>query len=336
MDDFRLISPNQNYYVYGLIDPRNNEVFYVGKGKGNRYKSHLKSSLKDDNFRKKNRIEEIQRNGFDVKIVKLIDFLDEESAFKIEEIIIYNVGRFFFNEGPLLNVIRGGNIGREANLHYSHKLNTDFIQKKISSFNREFLNLTIKTSKINFLSELPFEKIYEYDFKGVLLSEIPSEIFFNHTLYRYSFNLLLEHMSPLMFYHRIYSVRKISTFHKNKYDNPISCFLPYDEVFIKMLENNLDSKINFYFDYNFYENLKISVKNEEYTDVKVYLNDEEIHDQFILYNNFKLSLNLQRFDLNKSIIENSILTDEDKRERDNAAAEWDRFSKKFKQDEEYF
>lgn len=26
-----------NYYVYMLIDPRNGQTFYVGKGKGNRY-----------------------------------------------------------------------------------------------------------------------------------------------------------------------------------------------------------------------------------------------------------------------------------------------------------
>ena len=28
------------YYVYGLIDPRNDSIFYVGKGKGKRYLDH--------------------------------------------------------------------------------------------------------------------------------------------------------------------------------------------------------------------------------------------------------------------------------------------------------
>ena len=27
---------NDNYYVYALIDPRNYQIFYIGKGKGQR------------------------------------------------------------------------------------------------------------------------------------------------------------------------------------------------------------------------------------------------------------------------------------------------------------
>lgn len=34
-----------NYYVYRLIDPRNGETFYVGKGKGNRVFQHMKGAL---------------------------------------------------------------------------------------------------------------------------------------------------------------------------------------------------------------------------------------------------------------------------------------------------
>ena len=34
-------------YVYRLIDPRNGETFYVGKGKGNRIFSHANAIDKD-------------------------------------------------------------------------------------------------------------------------------------------------------------------------------------------------------------------------------------------------------------------------------------------------
>lgn len=35
-----------DYYVYRLIDPRNGETFYVGKGKDNRIFEHLKKLLR--------------------------------------------------------------------------------------------------------------------------------------------------------------------------------------------------------------------------------------------------------------------------------------------------
>ena len=35
------------YYVYRLIDPRNGQTFYVGKGKNNRVFAHVNQALKD-------------------------------------------------------------------------------------------------------------------------------------------------------------------------------------------------------------------------------------------------------------------------------------------------
>ena len=40
------VAEKLKYYVYRLIDPRNGETFYVGKGLGNRIFQHAKGELK--------------------------------------------------------------------------------------------------------------------------------------------------------------------------------------------------------------------------------------------------------------------------------------------------
>ena len=62
-------------YVYRLIDPRNGETFYVGKGKGDRVFSHMRAEdgLGDDEINKKfERIRQIRNAGFGVEAA-LID-----------------------------------------------------------------------------------------------------------------------------------------------------------------------------------------------------------------------------------------------------------------------
>lgn len=69
------------WYVYELVDPRNNEVFYVGKGCGDRMYQHGNSSDKT-NPKKLNKINSI---GFDnVVRTKVALFWDEQSAYTCE------------------------------------------------------------------------------------------------------------------------------------------------------------------------------------------------------------------------------------------------------------
>jgi len=78
------------FYVYLYIDPRNDEIFYVGKGRGNRAFSHLREKTKSEkNFR----IRDIQSDGFQPRIEILVHGLDDEStARKIEASIIDLLG----------------------------------------------------------------------------------------------------------------------------------------------------------------------------------------------------------------------------------------------------
>ena len=56
-------------YVYGLIDPRTNKIFYIGKGSGNRVFNHEKESMNsiDCDKLKLKTISEILNEGKEVK-----------------------------------------------------------------------------------------------------------------------------------------------------------------------------------------------------------------------------------------------------------------------------
>ena len=95
-----------NYYVYMLIDPRTNKPFYVGKGKGNRAKFHLKETLETTiNIRKYNKIQSILKNGLEPKIMYHAIELTEVDAYNTEASLIKQYGRKGYDtHGILLNI----------------------------------------------------------------------------------------------------------------------------------------------------------------------------------------------------------------------------------------
>jgi len=96
------------FYVYLYVDPRTNEPFYVGKGRGNRALAHLRDTSESA---KVARIKEIQAVGLEPHIDILVHGLSsEEAAFRIEAAVIDAIG-----PEKLTNAVRGwetGKVGR--------------------------------------------------------------------------------------------------------------------------------------------------------------------------------------------------------------------------------
>lgn len=325
MEQFRLVPPDHIYYVYALVDPRIDKIFYIGKGKDGRYKDHYKNYNKEDNFEKFNRIKELKEKRIKLKVVKLIDFLDEETAFKIEEIIIYNLGRKAFNEGPLLNIKRGGNSSRDSSYFYNKKLDTKPLKKNIPFLNKEYLYCSIKTSRIVFLSELPFNYIYEYNFEFNFINKISKVDFFKNIITSHSFQLFNQNHIAVMFKDRIFSVKKELSFYNFKHYYPIAYFLPYDKKFLKELETKLKGKINF--EYQFTKDLRIKIKEDKFINICIFKDDEKVYNELFGDFSFQKEYMLKR--PREIEISNKLPKKGDKEyemlsEKDKESIEWER------------
>lgn len=84
-----------NHYVYRLIDPRNGETFYVGKGQGNRVFAHVQAipdkDENDDNLvsdPKYQRIRDIRGAGLEIIHVIHRHGMTRRTAFEVEAALI--------------------------------------------------------------------------------------------------------------------------------------------------------------------------------------------------------------------------------------------------------
>jgi uncharacterized protein len=76
-------------YVYRLIDPRNGETFYVGKGRGNRVFAHIREQVEEDDPNNKlKRIRDIRLAGFEVAHVIHRHGMDDRTALQVEAALI--------------------------------------------------------------------------------------------------------------------------------------------------------------------------------------------------------------------------------------------------------
>jgi hypothetical protein len=80
------------YYVYQLVDPRLNNIFYVGKGTGNRAYTHNEFKDSNNNFHKDSIIKELHQQGLK-PIVQIVEyFAEEQEAYDYEDNLIDTIG----------------------------------------------------------------------------------------------------------------------------------------------------------------------------------------------------------------------------------------------------
>lgn len=108
----KAIDALNGFYVYALIDPRDNKVFYIGKGTGNRVFSHEIESnrLLDVERKKLKKIREIEDAGLSVSRIIVNWGLSENEAFAAEATLI-----------NLLNYVPDIQLTNEVSGHHVHE-----------------------------------------------------------------------------------------------------------------------------------------------------------------------------------------------------------------------
>ncbi len=124
-----------NAYVYVLIDPIKNYIFYVGKGTGRRDLSHLKPSVWKNPQHTTNpylygKIKKLIENNTPPYVVRIIENITEYDAYQYEGKLIEKMGRQYVDGGILLNIsdFKGGSY-RGQSKKWSEERKNNYRQK---------------------------------------------------------------------------------------------------------------------------------------------------------------------------------------------------------------
>ena len=157
------------YYVYLLKDPINNEIFYVGKGNGNRIFSHLNFALSNpERSDKLNKIRAIRKRGEEVEHIVLRHGLSEKEAFEVEAAILDFVD-FLSIEG-LTNLVLGRE-SEERGYMTTSDIIAQYAAKRIDITEPSILVRVNRLYKIGMNAESKSVKFFDQLHKNTLDSE---------------------------------------------------------------------------------------------------------------------------------------------------------------------
>lgn len=171
LDKFSLLAEeslsknSKKYYVYALVDPRTQKIFYIGKGTGNRVFNHAEEAL--DNIEKETTkldlIREIKKSGNEILQYIIRSSLSEDEAFLLESALIDTLSFEKFNLNTDLSNIVLGHHNEEESLLISQfkstiltttELNAFYSTEPVKTFKHKIMAINInKTYKNDKLSE---------------------------------------------------------------------------------------------------------------------------------------------------------------------------------------
>jgi hypothetical protein len=113
----------EKFYVYELIDPRTDIVFYVGKGKNKRMYDHVKNAkYTNKNSHRLNKIRKILNDGYDdIKYNIIFESTIEDECYKKEKEFIKLYG---------LQNLTNSTVGGEGGDTFTNNPNKEIVRKK--------------------------------------------------------------------------------------------------------------------------------------------------------------------------------------------------------------